>query len=159
MRPKGSAAELERRRRRAVALMAQGESPTVIARILGVARGSLYRWRAQAQQPQGLAAKPHPGPAPRIKPEQEKQLVALLRQGATAHGWSNDLWAAARVTELIRRHLGISYHVEHVRKILKRRLGWTSQHVHHRARERHEATIDHGRTEQIRRIQKKSPTA
>ncbi len=31
----------ERRRRRAVVLMDQGESPTVIARILGVARGSL----------------------------------------------------------------------------------------------------------------------
>ena len=62
-RPIGTPAELERRRRRAVALMNQGESPTDLARILGVRRNSLYRWHRQARQgPDGLAAKPHPGP-------------------------------------------------------------------------------------------------
>src|SRR5262249_28587983 len=64
MRPQGSAAELERRRRRAVALMEQGDAPTVSARILGSARPALYRWRQLAcQRPQGVAARRHPGPA------------------------------------------------------------------------------------------------
>jgi transposase-like protein len=44
MRPEGSAAELERRRVRAVELVEQGESPSVVARILGADRSSLYRW-------------------------------------------------------------------------------------------------------------------
>jgi transposase len=122
-RPLGAAAELERRRRRAVELMDQGESPTTIARILGVARGSLYRWRQAARaRPDGLAAKPHPGPQPRLSDAQLARLEALLRQGATAHGWVNHLWTAKRVAELIRRHWGIAFHPEHVRKILKRRL-------------------------------------
>lgn len=122
-RPIGTPEELERRRRRAVALLDQGEAPSDIARILGVARGSLYRWRQQARsRPDGLAAKPHPGPSPRLSDAQLAGLQALLLQGASAHGWPNDLWTARRAATLIRRHFGIAFHPEHVRKLLKRRL-------------------------------------
>jgi|SRR5436305_7654208 len=121
-RPIGTAAELERRRRRAVALLDRHESPSTVARILGVARGSLYRWKAARSRPAGLAAKPHLGPTPRLDDDQLARLERLLLQGATAHGWPNALWTARRVAEVIRRHLGVSFHPEHVRKILKRRL-------------------------------------
>jgi transposase len=122
-RPIGTSAELERRRRRAVELMEQGESPTAIARILGVARPSLYRWRQAARSgPGGLAAKPHAGPPPRLRDDQLEQLENLLLDGATAHGWPNELWTANRVTEVIRRHFHLDFHPEHVRKILKHRL-------------------------------------
>ena len=122
-RPIGTAAELERRRRHAVALLDRDESPTTIARLIGVARGSLYRWQKAARcRPGGLAAKTHPGPAPRLTDAQLAELEALLVRGAPAHGWPNALWTAARVTEVIRRHFGLSFHPEHVRKILKRRL-------------------------------------
>lgn len=47
-RPYGTAAELERRRTRAVQLLEQGESPTTIARILGVHVTSVHRWRRLA---------------------------------------------------------------------------------------------------------------
>jgi transposase len=122
-RPIGTSAELERRRRRAVDLLNQGESATDIARILGIRRNSLYRWQSQARsRPDGLAALPHPGPTPRLSDDQLIHLENLLLEGATAHGWLNDLWTAARVAALIRRHFGIGFHPEHVRKILKRRL-------------------------------------
>jgi transposase len=121
-RPIGTPAELERRRRRAVELLDQGESPSTIARILGVHRPSLYRWRQAARSPDGLAARPHPGPAPRLSDAQLAELERLLLQGATAHGWANELWTARRVAELVRRRFGIAYHPEHVRKVLKRRL-------------------------------------
>ena len=122
-RPTGTSAELERRRRRAVEALNQGESPTVVARILGVGRPSLYRWQQAARSRRdGLAARPHPGPRPRLSDGQLAELDGLLRQGATAHGWANELWTAPRVAEVIRRHFGIAYHPEHVRKILKRRL-------------------------------------
>ena len=122
-RPIGTPAELERRRRRAVDLMNQGESPTDIARILGVRRNSLYRWHSQARsRPDGLAARPHPGPTPRLSDDQLVHLEDLLLEGATSHGWHNELWTAVRVAELIRRHFGITFHPEHVRKMLKRRL-------------------------------------
>jgi len=122
-RPIGTPAELERRRRRAVELLGQGESPTALSRILGVARPSLYRWQQAARaHPAGLAAKPHPGPTPRLTDAQLATLEGLLLQGATAHGWATELWTAPRVAEVIRRHVGVSFHPEHVRKILKRRL-------------------------------------
>jgi transposase len=69
-----------------------------------------------------LAAKPHPGPAPRLRDDQLEELENLLLDGATAHGWPNELWTAKRVAEVIRRHLHLDFHPEHVRKILKRRL-------------------------------------
>src|SRR5947209_7062729 len=122
MRPKGTAAELERRRRRAVELVEQGESPTRVARILGVTPTSLHRWRRLARQPHGLDAKPAPGPTPRLTDRQLRELEQLLLQGAQAHGWPNQLWTADRVARLLRQRFGIAYHPEHVRKLLKRRL-------------------------------------
>ena len=144
MRPIGTAPELQRRRTRAVELMSRGESPTVIARILGVRRTSLYRWKKMAQAEHGgLAARPHPGPRPRLTAEQLKELEALLRQGAAAHGWPNALWTAQRVAEMIRRQFGVEYHVEHARKILRKRLGWTSQVPQRKAKQRNAERIDH----------------
>ena len=144
MRPVGTAPELQRRRTRAVELMNQGESPSVVARILGVRRTSLYRWKRMAQVgPEGLVAKPHLGPKPRLTAEQLKELETLLRQGAVAHGWPNALWTAQRVAEMIRRHFAVEYHVEHARKILRKRLGWTSQVPQKRARQRNAEAIGH----------------
>lgn len=91
----------------------------------------------------GLDAKPHPGPKPRLTPEQLGELEALLLQGAKAHGWRTKLWTATRVAALIERHFAVHYHPEHVRKILKRSLGWTSQKPQRRAKERDEAAITH----------------
>src|SRR5215204_5948843 len=135
MRPEGSGAELERRRRRAVQLVDAGDRPGVVARILGVTPSSLSRWRRLARLADGLAARPPLGPKPRLSDEQRSALEALLGQGAVAHGRANHLWTAGRVAILIRRHFGICYHPEHVRKILKRRLGWTSQKPQKHARE------------------------
>jgi transposase len=143
MRPVGTAEELERRRR-AVELMRRGESPTVIARILGVCRTSLYRWLAKAEKsPHGLAAKPHPGPRPRLTAEQTRDLERLLLQGARAHGWHNDLWTAHRVGEVIRHQFGVAYHVEHARKIIRRRLNWSSQRPQRKARQRNDKAVAH----------------
>src|SRR5262245_34858227 len=152
-RPTGTPAELERRRRRAVELMNQGESPTTIARILGVTRPSLYRWQQAARSgPNGLAAKPHPGPRPRLSDAQLAELDGLLRRGATAHGWVNELWTAPRVAEVIRRHFGVSFHPEHVRKILKQRLHGSSQKPHVPAKERDAEAIRRWLDEEFPRI-------
>ena len=94
MRPKGTSSELERRRRRAVELVEQGESPTVVARILGVRPASLHRWRRLAQKPHGLDAKPIPGRPSHLSDYHLRKLERLLRQGAKKHGWPNDLWTA-----------------------------------------------------------------
>jgi len=144
MRPIGSAAELERRRRRAVELIRDGESPTVIARILGVCRTSLYRWLGMAEHsPEAIASRPHPGPKPRLSDEQLGELEGLLLKGAKAHGWPNDVWSADRVAEVIRRHFGVAHHVEHVRKIIRRRLDRSSQKPQRKAEQRNDEAIAH----------------
>lgn len=142
MRPEGSAAELERRRRRAVAAVEAGESPSVVARIVAVAPSSLRRWRRLARQPNGLAAKRALGPKSRLTDQQLTTLEVLLRQGAVVHGWPNYLWTAKRVAVLIQRYFGIRYHPDHVRRLLAQRLGWTSQKPQKRARERNVKEVE-----------------
>src|SRR5205085_4943701 len=102
----------------------------------------LYRWRMMAKQgPDGLKAKPHPGPGARLSDDQLRELEALLLQGAKAHGWSNALWTTARVAQVIERHFGVSFHHDHVGRFLRSRLGWTPQKPTRRARERDEEGI------------------
>ena len=132
--------ELEHRRRRAVAAVAEGQKPATVAKVLGVDRGSVYRWLRLARTPGGLDPQPLHRP-PGLSDRQLQRLQALLQQGASRHGWQTDLWTAARVAAVVRRHFGIGYHPEHVRKILKRRLGWTSQKPQTKAKERDEDAI------------------
>src|SRR5262245_53720645 len=93
MRPKGTAAELERRRRRAVQLVEQGESPTVVARILGVRPTSVHRWRRLARQPNGLAARPVPGPTPQLTDGLVEVVVAVHPQDEVAGRMADTLVA------------------------------------------------------------------
>jgi transposase len=152
MRPKGTASELERRRRRAVELVDQGESPTLVARILGVRPTTIHRWRRLARQPHGLDSKPLPGPTPRLSDRQLGRLEQLLLRGAKSHGWHNELWTADRVARLIRERFGVSYHPEHVRKILKSRLHWTSQKPKRKARERDDQEVERWQADELPRI-------
>ena len=79
------------------------------------------------------------------------QLWNYRREGWARRFFEN--WRAAlkwqrlkpyeKFAELIERHFGERFHPEHVRKILKRRMRWTSQKPQRRARERDEAAIAH----------------
>lgn len=135
-----------------MAALGRGESPTTIARVLGVHVSSVHRWRRMARTPGGLAAVAHPGPTPLLDDAQLRRLEALLLQGAKHHGWHNDLWTAARVAALIRRHFGVDHHPEHVRKILHGRLGWTSQKPRRKARERDDEEIERWKGDEFPRI-------
>jgi transposase len=126
MRPVGSAEELERRRTRAVELLEEGVSRQLLGRILGVSPTSLSRWRRLADAG-ALEAKPSVGRKQQLTDEDCEELEGLLLEGATAHGWHNNLWTAARVGEVIFRHFGVKYHPAHVSVILRNRLDWTSQ--------------------------------
>jgi transposase len=152
MRPEGTAAALERRRRHAVELVEQGESPAVVARILGVTRSSLHRWRRMARQGHSLSARPVAGAKRRLSDPQLSELERLLDQGAPAHGFPNELWTAARVAQVIRRRFGVEYHPEHVRKLLKRRLKWSSHKPQRRARQRNDKEVERWKADEFPRI-------
>jgi transposase len=103
-RPVGSASALELRRRQAVRAIQAGDSVKDVARIIGVKPRSIYRWLLLANKADGLAAKPHAGPATRLSGQQQQELEQLLCQGAKAHGWANELWTTQRIADLIRRN-------------------------------------------------------
>jgi transposase len=158
MRPKGSAAELEARRRRAASLLAQGLGLREVARQVGSSPSSVKRWKEmkQAGGSAALAAKPHPGRPPRLSAKQKQKLVQLLLKGATAHGYAGELWTLPRVAELIERRFGVCYHPAHVWKLLHG-LGWSAQKPQRRARERDEAEIERWRRERWPHIKKGTP--
>ncbi len=67
-RPRGSLAELEQRRLRAIQLLLKGLQPHEVAERLGVARQSVRRWKQaylRKGQP-GLALHPAPDPVPKL---------------------------------------------------------------------------------------------
>lgn len=140
-RPPGTTDELERRRKRAVQAVADGESRKTVANVLGVHYKTVARWVRAARKSGGLDAKPQHRSKPGLSDADLRKLEGLLAKGAKAHGWHNELWTAARVARLIERKFGLDYHPEHVRKILKRRLGWTSQKPRRMARERNDKEV------------------
>src|SRR5512134_1892736 len=142
MRPPGSAGVLERRRRRAVALLREGVQPVEVARQLGVDRRSIRRWRASYEKggTPALAARPTPGRPSKLDDQDRVQIEEVLLRGAQACGFPTDLWTCPRVAQVIRAELGVRYHVDHVGRLL-RSMGWSPQKPERRARERDEKAI------------------
>ena len=62
----------------------------------------------------------------------------------------------ARVRQVIHREFGVTYHVDHVGRLLHA-LGFTPQKPRRKARERDEAAIEHWRREDWPRIKKGEP--
>ncbi len=102
------------------------------------------------------ARRPGGGRPPGFADEQLQELEALLLQGATAHGWSNNLWTVARVMEVIRKRFKVEFCRESVRRMLSERLGWSRQKPLHQLKKRDEAEIARWRTEEFDKIKKES---
>lgn len=158
MRPKGSKAELEARRRRAVAMLEQGLGLCEVARRVGVWPGSLVRWRDAYREAgeEGLRAKRHPGAKRKLPPDRREELADLLLKGPLAHGYPTDLWTLQRVGQVIQKHFGVRYHPSSVWRLL-RAMGWSSQKPERRARERDEEAIRRWRRKDWPRIKKSPP--
>ena len=155
MRTQGSASELEIKRRIAGKLLLRGEKVAEVARLVGVSWSAVKRWKraVDAGGLDAVAAKPHPGGKCRLTARQKEKLVKVLTQGPLKSGFANELWTCARVTEIIERQFGVSYHVDHVWRLLAQ-LGWSSQKPEQRARERDEAAIARWRRYKWPRIKK-----
>lgn len=155
MRIKGTPAELEARRRRAAELLGRGKGVNEVARLIGAASSSVSRWKKawRRRGADGLRAKPHPGPKPRLDKARKRRLVAALKRGAVAAGYDSDLWTCRRVRDLIGKTDGVWYDFNHVGRILHA-LGFSVQKPEARARERDEAAIERWRRKDWPRIKK-----
>lgn len=157
MRPKGSAATLEYRRRQAVQLFKAGKKVSDVARWLGTAKSSVSRWLSTYKKKglRGLKPKPVPGRPCKLRRHQKPQLLRLLLRGASAAGYSTDLWTTQRIAEIIWKHFSIRYDRDHIGPLL-RSLGWSWQKPERRASERDEEYIENWKRHKWPHI-KKSP--
>ena len=79
--------------------------------------------------------------APAFSPTTRSSICAIdWSRGARSQGFDTDLWTCPRVKALIEREYGVSYHVDHIVRLL-RSLGFTPQKPKRRAIERDEEAI------------------
>jgi len=128
-----------------------------VAERLQVSLSSIKRWKKAFQQG-GLAAlapKPRKATGRRLSTSQGERLRQILIAGPLVAGFSTDLWTCRRVAEVVRREFDISYHPDHLGRILHD-LGFSPQKLQRRARERDEAAIARWRREDWPRIKKRA---
>jgi transposase len=154
-RLKASAELLEDRRRRALALLDEGCSLNEVGRQIGCNASSVMRWRDARRRggDEALQVRFSPGRPLKLDVMQRKKLVRLLLKGPLAQGYRTNLWTAARIAALILSEFGVSYHPDHIGRLMHD-LGWTPQKPERRALERNEEEIERWKQKEWPRIKK-----
>jgi len=144
MRPIGSPASLEKRRRRAVELFKEGKGIREVARQVRASPGAVHRWIQDWKRngDAALAAKPAPGRPRKLTLKQRENLLKLLLAGALAWGFPNEMWTLKRIATVIRKEFGVRYHPSHLWRVLQA-CGWSCQVPERRAIQRDEEAIAH----------------
>ncbi len=155
MRPFGSPEQLQRRRLRAIQLLDSGVRPVEVARNVGADRRSVRRWQAayRREGEEALLAKPASGRPPKLTGAELDTLREMLLEGAQEQGYPTDLWTCRRVAHLIKKRFGVTYHPDHIGRLL-RSLGFSPQKPQRRAVERNEEEIQRWVAEDWPRIKK-----
>jgi len=151
--------EMERLRVRAYRLNKKGSTQSEIARQLGVTRQAVFRWKTIWEK-DGLAGLRFPGRAgrkPMLSPEQLMELEAQLLQGPKANGYLTELWTSRRINELIFKLFGVTYHPNHIWRVMHM-LGWSCQRPARQARERKEEDVRAWKRKVWTRIKKRPKT-
>ena len=155
MRPHGTSAELERRRRLAVRRVRSGYTQQGVAEFLGIHPRTVQRWMQAYRQDglRGLKAKPVPGRPPTLSLRQELAVLRWFRKSPREFGFPTELWTGARVSELIQRRFRKRLHPHYVIQWLAdRRI--TSQKPERQARERNQREVRRWLREEWPRIKK-----
>lgn len=155
MRPKGGAAVLEARRRRALKLLKKGLSLNEVARRLGCAPSSVMRWRDAVERDgtEGLKVRASPGRPLKLSAPERVKLQEVLLAGPLASGYRTARWTTARVASVVRKRFGVRYHPDHVGRLLHQ-MGWSAQKPERRALERDEAAIERWKKRDWPRVKK-----
>jgi len=155
-RPKGSAAVLEDRRRRALALVDSGCTLNEAARRIGCSPSSVMHWFNARRRggEQALRVRFSPGRPPKLSSRERQRLVRVLAQGPLKHGYRTNLWTGKRIAQLIDEEFGVHYHPNHIGRLMEG-LGWSHQKPKKRAEERDPEEIERWKRESWPKIKKK----
>lgn len=148
----------EGRRLRAWALHEQGWKQRAIADALGVTQGAVSQWIARGKVGgiEALRNRKPSGAPRRLTTKQRHQLPSLLARGAEAFGFRGDIWTRARIAAVIKREFGVSYHPDHIGRLLTE-IGWSVQKPVERATQRDEAAIAEWRDKRWPALKKRPP--
>ena len=102
----------------------------------------------------GLMPRRPPGRPRKLNAQQLKVLGKLLLQGAKGQGYANDLWTSKRILKLIEELAGVTYHHNHIPRLLKA-MGWSVQRPQREAVEKDRKKIDEWIRFEWKRIKKK----
>jgi transposase len=141
-------------------LVKEGFSSAAVAVRLSIDPRTVRRWK-RAYRRGGEAAlrvRKAPGAKPRLTGWQRQGLRRGLLTGAVAQGFTTELWTCPRIQQMIQRRYGVTYHVDHIPRLL-RSLGFSPQKPQRQARERNEAAIRTWIEREWPRIKKRPPAA
>ena len=134
---------LEAMRERAVRSVQDGESPEVVARVIGINRSTIYGWLAQYRRGGwgALKAKPLFGRPPKLDGKKLKWIYDIVTQKNPLQlNFAFALWTREMVAKLIKDKFHISLSLVSVGRLLAQ-LGITCQRSLHRALERDAALV------------------
>lgn len=157
MRPLGKSSKLEERRVKAVKLVVDKKwTQAVAATKSKVSLRTMQAWMKSYRENgfSGLKAKPTPGRPSRLTESQRKKLIKILIKGPRAFGFQTDLWTCPRVSKVVKKELGLSYHVDHIGRLLHQ-LGFSPQKPERVAIEKDEKVLWHWVKKEWPEIKKK----
>src|SRR6476646_10385662 len=147
-------ATLEAMRERAVRSVQEGESPEVVARVIGVSRSTMYGWLAQYRRGGwgALKAKPLFGRPPKLDGKRLRWIYDTVTQKSPLQlKFSFALWTREMVAKLIEDKFNISLSLVSVGRLLAQ-LSITCQRPLHRALEKDEALVQQWLQQEYPRI-------
>lgn len=134
--------EATKKRLRAGRMLLAGKGPSEVASAVGVARQTVYTWKALLDEGgiDALRAVPRRGRPAKLDEGQLAGLRRALLQSPTEHGFGTELWTLKRVGTLIKRMYGVEFGQTQVWRILGA-LGFSTQKPEKRAIERDEDAV------------------
>ena len=134
--------EAAKRRLRGGRMLQKGKGCAEVALAVGVARQTVYTWKALFDEGgiDALRAVPEAGRPAKLDPTQLAAVRAAVLQSPTEHGFGTELWTVKRVGAVIERMHGVRFSQGHVWRILGS-LGFSPQKPEKRAIERNEDAV------------------
>jgi len=123
-------------------LLLNGKKPAEVALAVGVARQTVYTWKALLDEGgiDALRSAPSRGRPPRLDETELKSLRRVLLQKPTEHGFGTELWTLKRVGVVIQRMYDVKFGQTQIWRLLGA-LGFSVQKPDRRAIERNEDTV------------------
>ena len=133
----------QQRRRMAVTMALDGETPEEVADVLQVSPRSVWRWLSAFRErgDTGLLTRPGQGRPPKLDDAQARRVLNWLEQSPCAFGFVTERWTAPRVALLIERRFGVRMNHRYLNDWLWRHGRITPQVPERRPRERDERVI------------------